>query len=80
MGGYHQTHVYRWEGRHTIPTAESILLVAKALGIPAAWLVTPWPVDETSRAILREASGLTAKTRWELMGEVRDMIAERIYL
>jgi transcriptional regulator with XRE-family HTH domain len=70
--------VHRWERLRRSPEIKGIVIVAHALGIPAAWLFTPWPIDETSREILQEVSGLPAKTRWELMGELRDMVAGRI--
>ena len=77
MGRYRRTYIYRWERARRSPNVENIMSVAKALGIPARWLLVPWPTDGTSRMILWEASKLPAKRRWELMGKVRGMAEGR---
>jgi transcriptional regulator with XRE-family HTH domain len=69
-----RTQIRRWEKKLGTPIPESIMRVAGALGIPAVWLLAPWPIDETSRAILREASALPAAARQVLIERVRAMV------
>jgi len=75
MGAWGQrTQIRRWEGNLGAPRCESIIVVARALGIPPAWLLAPWPADETSRAILRESSALPAAARQALLERVRTTV------
>jgi len=74
IGHSRRTHIYRWEAMGRVPHLRQVPIVARALGIPMAWLLTPWPIDETSRAILREASALPAAARQVLIERVRAMV------
>jgi transcriptional regulator with XRE-family HTH domain len=71
---FRRSHLYRWELHEIVPQCVGIPRVAHALGIPSAWLVVPWPTDETSRAILRDASTLSAAARQALLERVRAMV------